>query len=81
MTTEGTAGIRKSNRRWQSDVIVDLVKRYGFPYVALNPGASYRGLHDSLVITAKTIRRYYSATTKKLPCRSRTAMRGRAASR
>jgi Thiamine pyrophosphate enzyme, N-terminal TPP binding domain len=46
---EGTAGIRKSNRRWQSDVIVDLVKRYGFPYVALNPGASFRGLHDSLV--------------------------------
>ena len=47
--TESTEGIRKSNRRWQSDVIVDLVKRYGFPYVALNPGASYRGLHDSLV--------------------------------
>ncbi|HJU17773.1 MAG TPA: thiamine pyrophosphate-binding protein [Stellaceae bacterium] len=42
-------GIRKSNRRWQSDVIVDLIKRYGFPYIALNPGASYRGLHDSLV--------------------------------
>jgi acetolactate synthase-1/2/3 large subunit len=47
--TGSTEGIRKSNRRWQSDVIVDLVKRYGFPYVALNPGASYRGLHDSLV--------------------------------
>ena len=47
--TESTEGIRKSNCRWQSDVIVDLVKRYGFPYVALNPGASYRGLHDSLV--------------------------------
>src|SRR5213078_1257188 len=49
MTAEGTAGIRKSNRRYQSDVIVDLIKRYGFPYVALNPGASFRGLHDSLV--------------------------------
>jgi len=49
MTTEGTAGIRKSNRRWQSDVIVDLIKHYDFPYVALNPGASFRGLHDSLV--------------------------------
>ena len=35
MKTESTAGIRKSNRRWQSEVIVDLVKRYGFPYVAL----------------------------------------------
>ena len=40
MTTESTDGIRKSNRRWQSDVIVDLVKRYGFPYVALSPEAS-----------------------------------------
>src|SRR5262249_927681 len=36
-------------RQWQSDVIVDLINQYGFPYIALNPGASYRGLHDSLV--------------------------------
>ena len=41
--------IKKSNQRWQSDVIVDLIKQYEFPYIALNPGASYRGLHDSLV--------------------------------
>ncbi len=41
--------IKKSDRRWQSDVIVDMIKRYGFEYIALNPGASYRGLHDSLV--------------------------------
>src|SRR5260370_38275295 len=41
--------IKKSNQRWQSDVIVDLIKQYGFPYIALNPGASLRGLHDSLV--------------------------------
>jgi acetolactate synthase-1/2/3 large subunit len=34
---------------WQSDVIVDLIKRYGFPFITLNPGASFRGLHDSLV--------------------------------
>ena len=49
MTDESAAGIRKSNRRWQSDVIVDLIKHYDFPYIALNPGASFRGLHDSLV--------------------------------
>ena len=36
-------------RRWASDVIVDMLHRYGLPYAALNPGASYRGLHDSLV--------------------------------
>lgn len=38
-----------SNRGWQSDVIVDLIKRYEFPFITLNPGASFRGLHDSLV--------------------------------
>jgi len=39
----------KNYTRWQSDVIVDLIKRYEFPYITLNPGASFRGLHDSLV--------------------------------
>ncbi len=34
---------------WQSDVIADLIRQYDFPYITLNPGASYRGLHDSLV--------------------------------
>src|ERR1700733_4921964 len=38
-----------SNRGWQSDIIADLIKGFGFPYITLNPGASYRGLHDSLV--------------------------------
>jgi acetolactate synthase-1/2/3 large subunit len=36
-------------KRWASDVIVDLLHAYELPYAALNPGASYRGLHDSLV--------------------------------
>jgi acetolactate synthase-1/2/3 large subunit len=36
-------------RGWQSDIIVDLVKQYGFPFITLNPGASFRGLHDSLI--------------------------------
>jgi acetolactate synthase I/II/III large subunit len=39
----------KNDAGWQSDVIVDLIKRYGFPYIAHNPGSSFRGLHDSLV--------------------------------
>jgi acetolactate synthase-1/2/3 large subunit len=39
----------KNDRGWQSDVIVDLIKQYKFPYIAMNPGASFRGLHDSLV--------------------------------
>ncbi len=36
-------------QRWASDVIVDLLHQYDLPYAALNPGASYRGLHDSIV--------------------------------
>ncbi len=36
-------------RKYQSDVIVDLLQDYGFEYVAMNPGASFRGLHDSLI--------------------------------
>ena len=41
--------IRKSETKYQSDIIVDLIKQYGFKHISLNPGASYRGLHDSLV--------------------------------
>jgi len=32
-----------------SDVIAETLRALDIPYVALNPGASYRGLHDSLV--------------------------------
>ena len=35
--------------RWGSDVIVELLHAYKLPYAAMNPGASYRGLHDSIV--------------------------------
>jgi acetolactate synthase-1/2/3 large subunit len=38
-----------SSQRWASHVIVDMLHRYRLPYAALNPGASYRGLHDSMV--------------------------------
>jgi acetolactate synthase-1/2/3 large subunit len=38
-----------SRKRWASDVIVDMLHAYGLPHAALNPGASYRGLHDSIV--------------------------------
>ncbi len=34
---------------WGSDVCAQLLRRFGFPYISLNPGASYRGLHDSIV--------------------------------
>jgi len=35
--------------RYGSDVMVDLMRGLEIPYVTLNPGASFRGLHDSLV--------------------------------
>ncbi|MFQ5853599.1 MAG: thiamine pyrophosphate-binding protein [Candidatus Binatia bacterium] len=35
--------------RYGSDLIVDLLKVLGIEYVALNPGSSFRGIHDSLV--------------------------------
>ncbi len=47
--TERVEATGQNYRGWQSDVIVDLIKRYGFPHITLNPGASFRGLHDSLV--------------------------------
>jgi thiamine pyrophosphate-dependent acetolactate synthase large subunit-like protein len=34
---------------WGSDAIADAIVATGVEYMSLNPGASYRGLHDSLV--------------------------------
>ncbi len=34
---------------WTSDAIAETIRALGLRYLALNPGASYRGLHDSLV--------------------------------
>ena len=38
-----------SARVWGSDAIAAMLRELDIPYVALNPGSSYRGLHDSLV--------------------------------
>jgi thiamine pyrophosphate-dependent acetolactate synthase large subunit-like protein len=34
---------------WGSDAIAAMLRALDLPYLALNPGASYRGLHDSIV--------------------------------
>ncbi len=39
----------QDNGQWGSDAIAEMLRLLGLPYIALNPGASYRGLHDSLV--------------------------------
>src|SRR3989442_8209621 len=41
--------VSATQSRWASDLIVDLLHAYVLPHAALNPGASYRGLHDSIV--------------------------------
>jgi acetolactate synthase-1/2/3 large subunit len=38
-----------SSPRYGSDVMVDAMQAHGLRYVSLNPGSSFRGLHDSIV--------------------------------
>jgi thiamine pyrophosphate-dependent acetolactate synthase large subunit-like protein len=40
---------RESEEHWGSDAIAAMLRELDIPYIALNPGASYRGLHDSIV--------------------------------
>lgn len=41
--------VRISKAEWGSDVIVEILRDLGIEYVALNPGATFRGVHDSIV--------------------------------
>lgn len=34
---------------WGSDAIAEMIAALDIPYIALNPGSSFRGIHDSLV--------------------------------
>jgi hypothetical protein len=34
---------------WGSDRVASMLRKLGMPYLCFNPGASFRGLHDSLV--------------------------------
>jgi thiamine pyrophosphate-dependent acetolactate synthase large subunit-like protein len=44
-----TAPVEKKNPEYGSDVIVDLMKTFDVEYAAFNPGATFRGIHDSIV--------------------------------
>jgi acetolactate synthase I/II/III large subunit len=48
MTAERTSGSSR-DPRYGSDVMADAINAMGFRFASINPGASYRGLHDSLV--------------------------------
>jgi thiamine pyrophosphate-dependent acetolactate synthase large subunit-like protein len=41
--------ITTENQRFGSDAIADLLRALEVPFLAINPGASFRGLHDSVV--------------------------------
>jgi len=41
--------IPRARQEYGSDLIVDLLRALGIEYAALNPGATFRGLHDSLI--------------------------------
>ena len=43
------ASNQSSNQKWGSDVVAETIRELGYRYIALVPGASFRGLHDSLV--------------------------------
>src|SRR3954462_5572532 len=37
-----------NERGWGSDIAAEMLRKLNIKYVSLNPGASYRGFHDSL---------------------------------
>jgi len=39
----------RSEGIWGSDALAEMIRSLDIPYVCLNPGSSFRGLHDSLV--------------------------------
>src|ERR1051325_10611759 len=41
--------IEKPRAERGSDIVVYLLKAFEIEYIAINPGATFRGLHDSLV--------------------------------
>jgi thiamine pyrophosphate-dependent acetolactate synthase large subunit-like protein len=50
MSTSSHASVAPQRRpQYGSDVIVDLLHACGITYAACNPGATFRGLHDSIV--------------------------------
>ncbi|HKA46367.1 MAG TPA: thiamine pyrophosphate-binding protein, partial [Burkholderiales bacterium] len=40
---------RESEEFWGSDPIAAMLRELEIPYISLVPGATYRGLHDSIV--------------------------------
>ena len=41
--------VERKQPEYGSDVVVDLMKAFDIEYAAFNPGATFRGIHDSIV--------------------------------
>lgn len=41
--------IANTGPEWGSDAVADMLRTLDIPYMTLNPGASFRGIHDSIV--------------------------------
>ncbi len=48
-TMAKAAPVEKKKAEYGSDVVVDLMKAFDIEYAAFNPGATFRGIHDSIV--------------------------------
>ena len=46
---DDTAGGGLSQAEYGSDLVIEMLRGLDIPYIALNPGSSFRGIHDSLV--------------------------------
>src|SRR6187402_1303522 len=49
MRTDHPVGLKPAPGAWGSDYLAEIMRALGIEYVTLVPGASFRGLHDSLV--------------------------------
>ena len=49
MTPDRPKGLAGGEASFGSDAVADALRALDIPYIALTPGASFRGLHDSLV--------------------------------
>jgi len=47
--SSSSGNVSPATEIWGSDSIAAMLRALDLPYIALNPGASFRGLHDSLV--------------------------------
>ncbi|WP_291414165.1 thiamine pyrophosphate-binding protein [Actinophytocola sp.] len=66
MSNEDRLRDGRGPRRWGSDVIVDAVNAHGLRYLTMNPGSSFRAIHDSIVNYGANSPRMIQCTHEKI---------------